>query len=180
MSEIDVLLQNARLRDEIEPYLDESVYLVDSARMPTHWENDYLASMLEWEKAPVLPISQWFDPPLVLPPHDSLDDDELKQRLYQAIGRLFEKNITLNFTEHLSDRQLYCLIVRDILPAQEKRIRISNNFIQWQCIDPVTEEEDWLRYYATEDDREMWAGETGLKLPPIEELPFPRNMPQDR
>ena len=178
MSEIDVLLRNARLRDEIEPYLDESVYLVDAARMPTHWENDYLASMLEWEKAPVLPISHWFEPPLVLPAHDSLDDNELKQRLHQAIGRLFEKNITLNFTEHLSDRQLYCLILRDILPAQEKRIRLSNNVIQWQCIDPVTEEEDWLRYYATEDDREMWTLETGLKLPPHEQLPFPRNMPQ--
>ena len=33
MSEIDLLMQNARLRDEMEPFLDESVYLVDLDKM---------------------------------------------------------------------------------------------------------------------------------------------------
>ncbi len=178
MSEVDLILENARLRDEIEPFLDESVYLVDLEKMSTLRENEYLESMLEWERAPVLPISKWFEPELILPDHETLTDNELKQQLHQVIGRLYEKSITLNFTDHLSDRQLYCLIVRDILPAQEKRITLRNSFIRWQCIDPVSEEETWLRYYATADDRQAWAAETGLRLPPREPLPFPRKMPQ--
>lgn len=180
MSDLDLLLQNARLRDEIEPYLDESMTVVDLDRMPTDRENEYLECMLDWERAPVLPISQWFEPELVMPPHDTLDDDQLTQQLHQVIGRLFEKNIVLNFTDHLSDRQLYCLIARDILPAQEKRLSVPHSSIQWQCIDPATDEESWLRFYATDDDRQMWQLETGLRLPPKERLPFPRTLPQHR
>ncbi|MEM9412045.1 MAG: hypothetical protein AAGA30_13085 [Planctomycetota bacterium] len=179
MSEIELILTNARLRDEIEPFLDESLDVVDLDQMPTDRENEYLESMLAWEKAPVLPINQWFDPPLAMPAHDTLGQNELRQQLYQIIGRLYEKNITLAMTEHLSDRQLYCLIARDILPAQEKRILVSSNNIRWQCIDPVLEEENWLRYYATELDREAWQIETGLKLPPCQSVPFPRKLPQD-
>jgi hypothetical protein len=47
--EVDQLMLNARLRDELEPYLDESVDLVDVRRMSTPMENEFLASMLEWE-----------------------------------------------------------------------------------------------------------------------------------
>lgn len=179
MSEVDLLLKNARLRDEIEPFLDESVYVVNLDRMSTDNENQYLASMLDWERAPVLPISHWFEPELIMPFHDTLDDNELKQQLYQVIGRLYEKNITLHLTEHLSDRQLYCLIARDILPAQEKRVNSGQSNLCWQCVDPGIEEETWLRYYATDDDRQAWHEETGQRLPPQEQLPFPRKLPQD-
>lgn len=179
MTEVDLLMTNARLRDEIEPFLDESLDVVDLDQMSTDHENAYLESMLAWERAPVLPISKWFEPELSMPNHEILGDTELRQQLYQVIGRLYEKNITLEMTGHLSDRQLYCLIARDILPAQEKRISTQQNCIQWQCIDPVMEEETWLRYYATEDDREMWQEETDLRLPPARTLPYPRKLPQD-
>ena len=179
MSEVDLLMKNARLRDEIEPFLDESLYVVDLDRMSTDNENEYLASMLDWERAPVLPIGSWFDPPLVLKSHDTLSDNELKQQLYQVIGRLYEKNITLHMTEHLSDRQLYCMIARDILPAQEKRVSNEQANLRWQCVDPGIEEETWLRFYATQEDRRIWQEETGLKLPPQERIPFPRKLPQD-
>ena len=56
MSDIDLLMQNARLRDEMEPFLDESVYLVDLDKMSVRHENEFLTSLLAWEKAPVLPI----------------------------------------------------------------------------------------------------------------------------
>ena len=67
MSEVDHLILNAQLRQEIEPYIDESVTLVDTHRMQTSDENAFLASMLAWEKAPVLPIGKWFEPELKLP-----------------------------------------------------------------------------------------------------------------
>lgn len=179
MSEVELLMTNARLRDEIEPFLDESLDVVDLDQMSTDNENEYLESMLAWERAPVLPICQWFEPTLSLPYHETLDDRELRQQLYQIIGRLYEKNITLFMTEHLSDRQLYCVIARDILPAQEKRVNMPSHGVRWQCIDPAIEEESWLRFYATQHDREAWQLEHGLKLPPRERLPFRRKLPQD-
>ena len=180
MSEVDLLMDNARLRDEIEPFLDESVYLVDMDKMSIRSENEFLSSLLAWERAPVLPISQWFEPELVLPDHQSLTDEQLHQQLHQVIGQLYEKNILLVHTEHLSDRQLYCLILRDIFPAQEKKVVLPQRFVKWQCLDIVEDEESWLRFYASEEDRQAWADETGLRLPPKESLPFRRSLPQHR
>jgi hypothetical protein len=121
-----------------------------------------------------LPISQWFDPELVLPPHETLSDADLHQRLQQTLQQLFERNIVLDFTGHLSDRQLYCLISRDILTEREKRVSIPNTYLHWQCIDPLVEEENWLRFYADDEERRQWQEDTELPLPPIEDLPFPR------
>jgi len=150
MSNVDLLMQNARLRDEIEPYMDESVYLVDLDRMTVDNENEFLNSLLAWERAPVLPIANWFDPELVLPVHSELDDDQLSIQLHQVIGRLYEKKVQLNDT-----------------------------FLRWQCIDIVEDEESWLRFYATDVERDTWHFETGLRLPPTEQPPFKRRLPQD-
>jgi hypothetical protein len=179
MSNVELLMQNARLRDEIEPFMDESVYLVDLDRMSVDNENEFLHSLLAWERAPVLAIANWFEPELVLPSHLELDNEQLSIQLHQVIGRLYEKNILLEYTSHLSDRQLYCMIARDILPAQEKKVQLNDTFLRWQCIDIVEDEESWLRYYANDMERDMWHHETGLKLPPRQDPPFQRSLPQD-
>ncbi len=180
MNELELILENAHLRDELEPFLDESLLAIDLNQMSTQIENQYLTSLLAWERAPVLPISQWFEPELKMTAPQHLDDEQMRLQLHQVIGQLFQKNILLECTEHLSDRQLYCLILRDILPAQEKRVGLDDSIIRWQCLDPVEDEESWLRYYASTGEREQWADETGLRLPPKQELPFPRIMPQQR
>ena len=176
--EVDQLLLNARLRDEIEPYLDESVRRVDVRRMTTAVENEFLASMLEWERAPALPIGHWFEPELKLPAPELLADDELHEILWQTIEKLYRKRIVLEFTDHLSDRELYCVVCRDILPSQEKKIELSKAYLRWQCLDVTDYPEIWLRYYASRAEREGWAAETGDPLPPSESPPYPRKMPR--
>ena len=79
--EVDHLLRNAQLRDELEPLFDESIDRVNPTAMSTRSENEFLESMLEWERAPMLPISQWFDPPLVLPHPDRLGQHQLIARV---------------------------------------------------------------------------------------------------
>src|SRR6185369_15706018 len=66
--DVDQLLLNARLRDELEPFFDESVHILDCRRLSTSAENEFLSQMLAWERAPVLPIGKWFEPELTLPP----------------------------------------------------------------------------------------------------------------
>ena len=58
--EVEHLLRNAQLRDELEPYLDEAIMHLNQEEVPTPVENEFLASMLAWERAPILPIYQWF------------------------------------------------------------------------------------------------------------------------
>lgn len=41
--DVEELLLNARLRDELEPFVDESLGLLRAARLPTEAENEFLA-----------------------------------------------------------------------------------------------------------------------------------------
>ncbi|MEM8679004.1 MAG: hypothetical protein AAGF97_06615 [Planctomycetota bacterium] len=176
--DVDQLMLNARLRDELEPYLDESVELVSVRNKPTSFENEYLASMLAWERAPVLPIFQWFDPPLELSAPESLADRELREQLWMLIHRLYDKQIVLDFTDHLSDYELYCLILRDILPSHEKKLDAGSTYLHWHCLDPTDEPDTWLRFYASEEEREAWGEASHEPLPPAEDAPYPRRMPR--
>ena len=176
--EVDQLLLNARLRDELEPFLDESVHILDCRRLPTPDENEFLAQMLAWERAPVLPISRWFEPELMLPSPDRLTDKQLSELLAQTLVGLYDRRIVLDFTEHLSDRQLYTLIIRDILPSHEKKIDLPRNYLHWHCLDMDATPEIWLTYYASEEEREVWADETGQELPAQMTPPYPRKMPR--
>ena len=176
--EVDNLLRNAQLRDALEPLLDEAIGRVNVQVMTTGAENDFLESMLEWERAPMLPICEWFQPKLELPHPDRMSDQQLRDLLYQTIGRLFEKHVVLDFTDHLTDRQLYCLIYRDILPSHEKMIRRQSNYLHWDCANTDGDPDAWLRYYASDEERQVWADETGCFAPPMEDPPHIRNLPR--
>jgi hypothetical protein len=175
--DVELLLQNARLRDELEPYIDESVSLVHFRQMNLREENSFLESMLAWERAPAKPISQWFEPELRLPAPSQLDDDLLRALLYDTIDRLFSVRIVLEMTDHLSDRELYKLIYRDILPACEKKVDLAGNYLCWRCLDE-SDTENWLRFYATETERIQHLQQEMEPLPEAEELPFPRKLPR--
>jgi len=176
--EVEHLLRNAQLRDELEPFFDESIARVNVDEVPTHVENEFLASMLAWEHAPVLPISKWFEPELNLPHPDALSDEQSHESLWEAIHRLFEKRIVLEFTDHLSDRELYRLIYRDILPSPEKKIDSPSNYLHWDCADVGGDPEVWLRYYATLEEREDWIGDFDDPLPERQTPPYPRQLPR--
>ncbi len=176
--EVEQLLLNAQLRDELEPYLDDSLSVLCEKRLSTPSENEFLASMLAWERAPALPISQWFQPELSIPHPDSIDDVQLAKILQDTIDKLYERRILLDFTEHLSDRQLYCLIFRDILPSPEKKVDLPKNYLHWDCLDAGKDPESWLRYYANEEERQMWAESNQLELPTSEAPPYPRKLPR--
>ena len=176
--EVEHLLRNAQLRDALEPLYDESIGRVNAERMTTRSENEFLESMLEWERAPILPICEWFEPRLEIPAHDSLDDEQLRDVLNETIQKLFLKHIVLDFTDHLTDRQLYCLIYRDILPTQEKMIRRRRNYLHWDCANAGGDPGIWLQYYASEEERDNWANETGGFLPPVKTPPYTRQLPR--
>lgn len=176
--EIEQLLRNARLRDELEPLYDESIGRVNASSMSTPAENEFLESMLAWERAPILPISKWFDPELRIPHPESLGPHDLRRVLHETVHRLFQQFIVLDFTDHLSDYELYCLIYRDILPAHEKKISHRHNYLHWDCAGIDRDPQAWLRYYASDEERQRWTAETGQELPPRAESPFPRDLPQ--
>lgn len=175
--DIEQLLVNARLRDALEPYWDDSLTPLKSRRLTTAAENEFLAAILAWERAPVERISRWFDPELILPHPDELNDEGLRAALRQAIERLYQRRIVLQWTDHLSDRQLYLILYRDLLPAEEKRLDVRDHYQVWRFLDIEHDTEQWLRYYASDDERRSWSESSGTPPPPAERAPYPRNLP---
>ena len=175
VDEVDLLLANARLRDELEPYRDESIENDSVSQMPLQVENEYLESMLAWERAPALPISNWFNPSLTLPAPDSLSDEKLGEVLTETVQQLHSQNVVLKYTDHLSDRELYKVIYRDILPCCEKKVEIDGKNLEWRCIE---DNETWLRYYASAVDRRRFQEEHGIELPPAESPKYSRQLPE--
>ena len=174
IDEVDLMLDNARLRDELEPYRDESIDDPSVNRMPLQTENEYLASMLAWERAPALPISCWFSPPLELPSPDSLQDSEVTELLLETAQKLYDKHVVLRFTDHLCDRDLYKIIFRDILPSCEKKVDVPGNALEWRCVE---DDETWLRFYAGPVDRRRFQEVHEIDLPPSEEPKHKRCLP---
>ena len=175
-TEVDELLRNVELRTELEPYFDESISRILYHHLPLRLENEFLASMLEWETAPIEPIYRWFEPELRLPSPETLTDDKLSQLLEEVIAKMFEKKIVLDFTDHMTDRELYTTIYRDILPSREKNLKHRNSFIHWDC--SGGDSETWLRFYASDDDREQWSDYYDQPLPPKQLPSQHRDLPQ--
>ncbi len=177
--EVEQLLRNAELRDELERYFDESISRVNVQQWTLAAENEFLASMLAWEQAPILPIYRWFEPEVRLPRPETLSDGDLSQILWDVIGKLFAKRIVLDFTDHLSDRELYRLIYCDILPAREKKLDYPSSYLHWDCTGAGGDSEVWLRYYASQEERQEWAESYRQPLPPRTPPPYPRNLPRE-
>ena len=105
---------------------------------------------------------------------EMLTDASLESILWDVIRKLHQKQIVLDFTDHLSDRELYCLIYSDILPAREKKLDHMKHYLHWDCTGPSGDPDVWLRYYASEEEREEWADCYGQPLPEREVPPYPR------
>jgi len=172
--EVDLMIDNARLRDELEPYRDDSIDDPSMRRMTLRIENEYLASILAWERAPALPIRDWFNPPLEIPSPDSLDESAIREQLHATIAKLHSQKIVLSCTDHLSDRQLYRVIYLDILPCCEKKVASMDGDLEWRCVE---DNETWLTYYADPVERRRFQEEYQIDLPPAKQPPHRRTLP---
>ena len=173
------MLRNAELRDELERYFDESISRVNVQQWTLAAENEFLASMLAWEQAPILPIYRWFEPELRLPRPESLSDDDLHQILWRRDPQTLPKRIVLDFTDHLSDRELYRLIYRDILPAREKKLDYPNNYLHWDCTGAGGDPRFGSATTPARRSGEEWAETYRQPLPPRTPPPYPRNLPRE-
>ena len=171
--EVDELIRNAELRTELEPFYDEAISRVNVQSWTLRSENEFLASMLNWEKAPVLPIYQWFDPPLELPAPCLLTDETAEPLLMSVLEKLYQKGIVLDHSDHLANLELYALIYNEILPMPVKKIDNSKVFQHWSCCNRDDDENilTWLSFYASDEERDDWQEQTGLPLP-AKRIPF--------
>ena len=115
-----------------------------------------------------------------MPSPESLDEEEVVSKLWEVIGRLAGKGVFLFHTDHLSDRELYERLWSEVLREETPKDAEESTGGHW-LIDMVgagglEELRDWLRYYATDAEREAWTDELlDDELPEKQPLPYDRD-----
>ena len=124
----------------------------------------------EWIPARQLFHRLGFEP---IPP-SALDDFQFRGRLWEFIYAMAGQRFYLYHTDHLSDRTLYTWLhddwieeeVADIPPEAEYNCNIDATDFN-NGLDPII----WLRYFASEKERQAFAIEHSLKSIPAHEDP---------
>jgi len=146
------------LRQKIREVTGEEPTFGSSADCPPEIEEAFLKSVLAFETAPKRNIFELLtETGMDLPCATRLGDAELTRKLWEVIRTLVSRNIILANTDHLSDRELYALLWNETLrkdfvisPTHTLHLDMTRTGVDDGM--PI-----YLRYYASEEQREMYS-----------------------
>ena len=174
-SRIENLRKHIRRSREGAPFADES----EGSPSP-ETELRYLEQLKEWEEAPLTTWTQelWVKG-YEFPEPATLDESSLSRELQRLIDALAASNIYLEYTNHLSDRELYEHLLHKTLEEPVEQT-VDTTPAAWHVdLTGAGSEKDldaWLRYYAGDDERTYWQESFPDRvLPPKEIRPYDRD-----
>jgi hypothetical protein len=115
------------------------------------------------------------------PPEAGLSDAELTVKLWRLIEALASRCVYLDGTDHLSDRELYKILVERVLEEETEVLPPETGWNCHICIYEYGEPGDedgtntYLRYYADEETRAGWGKQFPGELPAHCEPPYDRD-----
>lgn len=144
-------------------------------------ERDFMADLerldafLDGTLSGDIPLAVLRERGIEMPDDATLNDDEVHRRLGDVILAMHAIGLVVEWTDHLSDRQLYRYLGEAL---QEETLLTDDPNSTWH-LSPIgggSEEDNeiYLRYYADEEERRRWA-RRGVAVPPKEPLPFDRD-----
>jgi hypothetical protein len=142
--------------------------------------NAFLERLIAFETAPdTTNFQQLLNAGVELPSPETLGDDQVSRKLWEVIGALAQLRVFLSQTDHLSDRQLYELLWREILRHEIPDVPPEPTSA-WH-VDLLTgggEDETrlYMKYYADERDRRAWLADfPDYDMPSHEDPPYDRD-----
>jgi len=148
---------------------------------PPEIQEQFWKNVLAFENAPeVQPFDELVRAGLTLPRAEELDDVALTAALWAMIRGLEELGVYLEFTNHLSDRELYLRLWSNVL---REPMALTPDDLQaaWHIqMSSAGSDDDgteaYLTYYADEETRRQWAEDyPDCPMPERKELPFDRD-----
>lgn len=146
---------------------------------PAEIREQFWQNVLAWEKAPwTSQYEQLRKDGLDLPPPDQLDDATVSKKLWEVVQALAQRHVFLDHTDHLSDRELYEHLYRETLHEATKEVPFDRNaFATLDVLGRGSDDDAELlaKFYADDEQREMFREMFPEGLPPRERAPFDRD-----
>jgi hypothetical protein len=146
---------------------------------PAEIEESFWKYVVDYEEAPSTTHFQQLEMAGVsLPAPDSLNDEELTEKLWEIIHKLALLRVFIGQTNHLSDRELYKHLWTDSLREETKMLPpTANSAWHIEMLGGCSEEDNqlYLKYYADEDWRRQWHKDF-----PDDPIPAHEDPPYDR
>jgi hypothetical protein len=175
-------------KDDEEKHIEELKRQAEQMGMAATWDSGTLSpqererfwrNVVACETAPLTTLTrQLRDAGCELPEPESMTDDQLTVKLAEVIEALARVRVFLEFTDHMSDRDLYTRLLRHELPQEMPWLPVDS-LSAWHLQFSSGSDEDtdaYLRYYADDDERRQWlVNFPDYVMPPHEELPYDRD-----
>jgi hypothetical protein len=168
------------LKRRVEKIAGGAITTGESDTLSAEQRRQFWQHVVDWETArSTTDFQRLTNRGMELPEPESLDDDRLAAKLWEVIDGLADLGVFLNWTDHLSDRELYAALWRDLL-RQEVPMLPDDQAGAWH-VDVVgsgTDEADhlYLKYYADEEVRQQWRVDfPDFQMPEHETPPFDRD-----
>ena len=142
-------------------------------------EETFLEEVLAYHKAgPPLVRQELQQAGASLPPPDALNDAELPVRLWELIGELAVLAIVLEFSDHLSDRQLYGYLWGWLFEEDTLRMQPPGHVLHLDVVSSRSPHGayNFLKYYADDRLRQRFARDFPfVPLPEHVDPPYKRD-----
>lgn len=168
------------LREEAARLAGGEVPAWESNALSLDARERFWSQVLAFETAPwTTNFQQLVEAGVELPEPEALADAALSAKLWEVIDRLAAMRVFLSDTDHLSDRELYTALWRDVLREETQALdHDPDSAYHVSLVDSGSEADtqNYLRYYADEDARGYWRKDfPDEELPPRETPPFDRD-----
>jgi hypothetical protein len=173
----------AALKRRLSDLAGGSMMVGGAVNLPLDVEEKFLEHVLAFETAP--PTTLWDTlarEGLVPRPPNELSDQELETELTRLIEKLAECGFYLEDTNHLSDRELYALLLDKVLVEERPDLPLETG---WRCHITISDfgppddpagTQTYLKYYADPATRDLWKKDfPDDPLPPHEEPEWDRD-----
>ena len=149
-----------------------------SPDLPEHVAEQFWKDVLAFETAPTTTnFQQLTRAGVPLPPPDDVADPDMHSVLWGVINGLAAVRVFLQWTDHLSDRQLYEALWKDVLHDEIADLPATSPgawHVDMSGGDP--ESGAYWKYYADEEHRKAFLEqEPGFDMPPHQQPPYDRD-----